>query len=80
MNNIDSNFLSSEHLWRAVEPLLPEEPPKPKGGRPRMPALVSIGHLRWSLSIIAWQNTRFLLGLEEFIFFYLLVLAPDVEK
>jgi transposase len=24
-------------LWEAIEPLLPEEPPKPKGGRPRVP-------------------------------------------
>lgn len=34
--SIDSNFLPSEDLWCAVEPLLPEESPKPKGGRPRM--------------------------------------------
>ena len=27
--------LVSDELWAAVEPLLPEEPPKPKGGRPR---------------------------------------------
>ena len=26
-----------EPLWRAVEPLLPPERPKPKGGRPRVP-------------------------------------------
>lgn len=35
--NIDSNFLPSEDLWLAVEPLLPQEPPKPRGGRPRKP-------------------------------------------
>lgn len=35
--NIDPDFLPLESLWLAVEPLLPEEPPKPKGGRPRMP-------------------------------------------
>lgn len=29
--------LVSDELWEAVEPLLPPEPPKPKGGRPRMP-------------------------------------------
>ena len=23
-------------MWEAIEPLLPEEPPKPKGGRPRV--------------------------------------------
>jgi transposase len=27
--------LVSDELWEIVEPLLPEEPPKPKGGRPR---------------------------------------------
>lgn len=34
---IDPKFLPTEALWMAVEPLLPEEPPKPNGGRPRMP-------------------------------------------
>lgn len=29
--------LVSDELWAAVEPLLPGEPPKPKGGRPRVP-------------------------------------------
>ena len=28
--------LVSDELWKIVEPLLPEEPPKPKGGRPRV--------------------------------------------
>jgi transposase len=26
----------SDELWKVVEPLLPPEPPKPKGGRPRL--------------------------------------------
>ena len=26
----------SDSLWEQIEPLLPPEPPKPKGGRPRM--------------------------------------------
>jgi transposase len=29
--------LVSDELWAEVEPLLPPEPPKPKGGRPRVP-------------------------------------------
>ena len=28
--------LLSDELWEIVEPLLPEEPPKPEGGRPRI--------------------------------------------
>src|SRR5215210_2136533 len=28
--------LVSDELWKIIEPLLPEEPPKPKGGRPRV--------------------------------------------
>jgi len=31
-----SRQLVSDEMWRAVEPLLPKEPPKPKGGRPRV--------------------------------------------
>ena len=32
-----SKPLVSDELWAIVEPLLPREPPKPKGGRPRVP-------------------------------------------
>lgn len=27
----------TDELWDGIEPLLPPEPPKPKGGRPRIP-------------------------------------------
>ena len=33
---VDPSFLPPEALWQAIEPLLPEEPAKPKGGRPGM--------------------------------------------
>jgi len=29
--------LLTDELWKRIEPLLPAEPPKPKGGRPRVP-------------------------------------------
>lgn len=29
--------LLSDELWERIEPLLPPDPPKPKGGRPRVP-------------------------------------------
>ena len=32
-----SKPLVPDELWAIVEPLLPPEPPKPKGGRPRVP-------------------------------------------
>ena len=28
--------LVTDELWEVIEPLLPEEPPKPNGGRPRV--------------------------------------------
>jgi transposase len=31
-----SKELVSDELWEIIEPLLPEEPPKPNGGRPRI--------------------------------------------
>jgi transposase len=32
-----SKPLVSDELWNRIAPLLPPEPPKPKGGRPRIP-------------------------------------------
>ena len=49
--------LVTDELWGAIRPLLPPEPPKPRGGRPRVPdraALVGIlyvlrGGIPWEL-------------------------------
>src|SRR5215207_8488708 len=35
--------LVSEDLWEAIAPLLPKEPTKPKGGRPRVPDWAALG-------------------------------------
>ena len=42
-------LLVSDVLWEAIGPLLPPEPPKPKGGRPRVPARAALAgiHMLW---------------------------------
>ncbi len=35
--------LVPDDLWEVVEPLLPTAPPKPKGGRPRVPDRAALG-------------------------------------
>src|SRR6266516_7522225 len=38
--------LLPDALWAEIQPLLPPEPPKPKGGRPRLPDRVEPGQRR----------------------------------
>ncbi len=46
----------SNELWEMIEPLLPEEPPKPKGGRPRVPDRAALGGIIFVLrSGIPWE-------------------------
>jgi transposase len=40
---IMSEPLVPDDLWDAIEPLLPKEPPKPRGGRPRVPDRAALG-------------------------------------
>ena len=48
--------LVSDQLWEIVEPLLPPELPKPKGGRPRVPDRATLGGIIFVLkSGIPWR-------------------------
>src|SRR5688572_15728031 len=48
--------LVSDELWKIIEPLLPEEPPKPKGGRPRIDDRAALSGVIFVLkSGIPWE-------------------------
>jgi transposase len=48
--------LLSNELWQAIEPLLPAEPPKPKGGRPRVPDRAALTGILFVLRTgIPWE-------------------------
>ena len=51
-----SEPLVSDALWAVIEPLLPPEPPKPKGGRPRVPDRAALTGILFVLrSGIPWE-------------------------
>lgn len=51
-----SKPLVPDDLWTRIEPLLPEEPPKPKGGRPRIADRACLTGIIFVLkSGIAWE-------------------------
>jgi transposase len=48
--------LVTDDLWTIVEPLLPKEPPKPKGGRPRVPDRAALTGILFVLETgIPWE-------------------------
>src|SRR5215216_33515 len=48
--------LVTDELWEVIEPLLPEEPPKPKGGRPRVDDRAALTGILFVLkSGIPWE-------------------------
>src|SRR5437879_12781337 len=51
-----SKPLVPDELWEIIEPLLPLEPPKPKGGRPRVPDRAALTGIVFVLrSGIPWE-------------------------
>ena len=53
---VKSKSQVSDELWAVVEPLLPPEPPKPKGGRPRVPDRAALAGIVFVLrSGIPWE-------------------------
>ena len=51
-----SKPLVSDELWAIVAPLLPPEPPKPKGGRPRVPDRAALTGIIFVLKTgIPWE-------------------------
>jgi transposase len=55
--------LVSDDLWAVVAPLLPPEPPKPKGGRPRVPDRAALTGILFVLKTgIAWEDLPAELG------------------
>jgi len=46
-----------DELWKIIEPLLPPEPPKPKGGRPRIPDRACLTGILFVLRTgIPWEH------------------------
>lgn len=55
--------LVSDDLWDLIAPLLPPEPPKPKGGRPRIADLAALTGIIFVLkSGIPWEMLRLEMG------------------
>ena len=52
-----AKILVTDELWEQIEPLLPPEPPKPKGGRPRIPDRQALTGVLFVLKTgIPWED------------------------
>jgi transposase len=55
--------LVTDELWEVIEPLLPEEPPKPNGGRPRIDDCATLTDILFVLLISAQTSTDLIVDL-----------------
>jgi transposase len=60
--------LITDELWAVIEPLLPPEPEKPRGGRPRIPNRDVLRGILFVLSLAHQVRTasRYALGLSPY--------------
>ncbi len=55
--------LVPDDLWAAIESLLPPKPPRPKGGRPRVPDRIALAGIIFALRTgIQWRDVPAELG------------------
>src|SRR5215212_10107714 len=58
-----SKQLVPDAMWEVVEPLIPPEPPKPKGGRPRVPDRACLTGIVFVLKTgIPWEDLPLEMG------------------
>jgi transposase len=56
VDHMDEQAACADELWAIVDPLLPTEPAKPKGGRPRVPDRAALTGIIFVLkSGIPWE-------------------------
>lgn len=61
--DIDPSFLVPDEVWERVKSAIPPEPPKPKGGRPRMPDRQALNGIFYQLRTgCQWQAIPRCLG------------------
>ena len=76
-----SKSLVSDELWEVIAPLLPPEPPKLKGGRPRVPDRAALTGILFVLrsGIPSWASRRLEKGSHQHAWCSR-VSAPAVER
>jgi transposase len=57
MEDVMGKLLVPDELWELIEPILPEHPPSPKGGKPRKPDRLCLSGILFVLKTgIPWED------------------------